>query len=106
MLYNLIMPGFHIYNLIIAMHAAGPAVYIIRLYNRVNQLYESSRCVDGKSNTCLCNDIIHLCFVVMDSTSTALNVHSWGRCLHIVSIFSQMQGYAQVCLNTPILPVT
>ena len=48
------------YNLIITMRAAGSAIYTIRGYNHMNQLHESSRCVDGMSNTCLCNDFIRI----------------------------------------------
>ena len=49
------------YNLIITLRMAGPAVYIIKRYNRMNQLHESSRCMVGRptSNTCLCNDLKH-----------------------------------------------
>ena len=88
------------------MRAAGPAIYIIRHYNRVNQLYKSSSCVDGTSNTCLCNDFIRICFVVIGSTSTASNVRSWGRCFCIVRVVLQMQGYARVPSKTPILPAS
>ena len=67
---------FHIYKLIIAMHAAVPAVglYIIRHYNRMSQLHESGRSVNGTSHTCLCN--VFICFrcTVMGRISTAVGL--------------------------------
>ena len=49
MQFNYARPGeIRIYNVIIAMRAAGPAVYHWN-YNRMNQLYELNRCVDGTS---------------------------------------------------------
>ena len=62
------------------MPAAGPAIYIIRRYDREN-LHESSRSVDGTSDTCLCN--VFICFrcTVMGCISTAckrLSVLSLG----------------------------
>ena len=50
------------------MRATGAPVDIARRYNRVNQLHESSRCVDGTSNTCLCKDFIRICFAVIGGT--------------------------------------
>ena len=32
------------------MHAAGPAVYVVRRHYRMNQLHESGRSVDCMSN--------------------------------------------------------
>ena len=71
--------SYMLYNLIIAMRAACPGVFIIRCYNRVNQLPESSKCVDCTSNTSLCKDFVCICFIVMDSTSTVSSVRSCHR---------------------------
>ena len=47
------------------MRAAGSAVYIIRYYNSVNQLYKSGRSLDLSSNTCLCKRLIRCYFTVL-----------------------------------------
>ena len=86
------------------MRAAGPDVYITSWTSCTNRAG-----VWMVRPTSVCSyDLIRICFVVMDSTSTAWNNRLWAQCLCFVtgSVFSQMQGYARVRSKTPLLPVS
>ena len=52
---DLFVPGVarFMYTIKLNDTCAGSAVYIIRSYNRVNQLHKSRGCMDLSSNTCL-----------------------------------------------------
>ena len=52
-------------QIIYVICAAGSAVYIVRCYDRVNQLHESGRGVDLSSNTCSCKWLIRRYFTVL-----------------------------------------
>ena len=72
------------------MHAAGPAVYVIRCHYRMNQLHESGGSVDCTSSSCLLNSVICFCSNAMCSILTAANVCSRVRYVSIQGVTSEM----------------
>ena len=102
------MPGLARFIYIINLNCmcAGSAVYIIRSYNRVNQLHESRWRMDLSSHTCLsrrriyCHStaVIGITFVLISNAfiMLCLNRH----------VFSQIQRNSWICPNTIVPPVS
>ena len=102
------MPGLARFVYIIKLNCtpAGSVVYIIRSYNRVNQLHESRWCMDLSSHTCLNRRRIYCHYTAVIGITFAVIADAFVLFCLNRHLFSQMQRNSRICSNTIVLPVS